>query len=410
MNTQPGSSRASLFGAFDNSNFAANPFPLFEQMRSVGPIVPIDSPFGNGAHKAWMVTRLEEAVQVLKDSKQFTVEMGKVFGERANHGMGDGAGSLISQSMIMVDEPDHRRLRSLVSKAFTPKYIQGLRPSIQQLADELIDHVQDQGRMDIVSDYAFPLPINVISTMLGVPSDSRPIIRAWSDVLTGSANPTNSRTNAGQAVEEYLLQLIAEKRRNPTDDLISQLVQIEEEGDRLDEAELLSMIALLIFAGHETTSNLISIGTLMLLDYPNQMARLQSDPTLIPSAVEELLRYNSPVFSPAPRFAAEDVDLNGQQIHRGDIVLIVLGSANRDETQFTDADELDIARSLNRHVAFGQGIHVCLGAPLARLEGDIAFTTLLSRLPHLRLDVPRESITWRGGFNLRGLTSLPVAF
>jgi cytochrome P450 len=410
MNTQPGSTGASLFGALDSSSFAENPFPLFEQMRSVGPVVPIESPFGGGSQKAWMVTRLEEAVQVLKDSKRFTVESARVYGEHADRRMARGAGRLISQSMIMVDEPDHRRLRSLVSKAFTPKYIQSLRPSIQQLADELIDGVQAQGHMDIVSDYAFPLPINVISSMLGVPSDSRDIIRRWSDVLAGSASPTASPTNASQAVEEYLLQLIAEKRRNPTDDLISQLVQIEEEGDRLDESELLSMIALLIFAGHETTSNLVSIGTLMLFDHPDQMARLQNDLGLVPSAVEELLRYNGPVFSPAPRFAAEDVELDSQQIHRGDIVLIVLGSANRDETQFNDANDLDIARDLNRHVAFGQGIHICLGAPLARLEGDIAFTTMLRRLPNLHLAVPRESIKWRGGFNLRGLTSLPVAF
>jgi cytochrome P450 len=409
MNTQSGSSGASLFGAFDNAAFAENPFPIFEQMRLMGPIVPFDSPFG-GPQKGWLVTRLEEAVQILKDNKQFTVEAARVYGSGANRAMEHGAGALISQSMIMVDEPDHRRLRSLVSKAFTPKYIQSLRPSIQRLADELIDRVQDQGHMDIVSDYAFPLPINVISSMLGVPSDSRPIIRAWSDVLAGAANPATSSTNASQAVEEYLLRLINEKRRNPTDDLISQLVQIEEEGDRLDERELLSMIAVLIFAGHETTSNLISIGTLMLFDHPDQMARLKADPGLVPSAVEELLRYNGPVFSPAPRFATEDVELAGQQIHRGDMVLIILGSADRDETQFTNANEMDIARELNKHVAFGQGIHVCLGAPLARLEGDIAFTTLLRRLPNLHLDAPRDSIKWRGGFNLRGLTSLPVAF
>lgn len=213
-----------------------------------------------------------------------------------------------------------------------------------------------------------------------------------------------------QTFASYLLQLIAEKRTHPQDDLISQLVQIEEAGDQLDEDELLSMIALLVFAGHETTSNLIGNGMLMLFDYPTQFQRLKADLSLVPTAVEEFLRYNGPVLSPAPRYATEDVILGGQQIQKGDMVLTVLGSANRDESQFTQPDELDIARSLNRHVAFGQGIHVCLGAPLARLEGDIAFTTLLRRLPQVGLAIPRHAVKWRGNFTLHGISSLPVAF
>lgn len=212
------------------------------------------------------------------------------------------------------------------------------------------------------------------------------------------------------AFSEYLVQLVDEKRSHPQDDLISQLILIEEAGDHLDESELLSMIGLLIFTGHETVSNFISIGTLMLFDHPQQLAKLRADVSLVPAAVEELLRFNGPAFMSTPRFAAEDVELAGQQIKKGDLVLAMLTSANHDETQFTQPDELDVVRDVKRHLAFGQGIHICLGAPLARLEGDIAFTTLLQRLPDLRLNAPRESITWRGVLGLRGLNSLPVAF
>ena len=380
-------------------------------MRSAGAVVPIPAPFVGGDQQVWLVTRLEEAVQVLKD-RQFTVDPSTISGgDTSQQGM-HGPGRLLGQSMISVDEPDHRRLRGLVSKAFTPKYIQSLRPSIQHIADELLDQVQAQGHLDLVNGYAFPLPITVISDMLGVPTQNREIIREWSDTLTGAINTEQrrDRRDRTQTFTDYLVQLIGEKRQHPQDDLISQLVQIEEAGDRLDEGELLSMIALLIFAGHETTSNLVGIGTLMLLDHPEQMKRLKQDLSLVPSAVEELLRYNGPVLSPAPRFASADVELAGQQIHKGDVILVILGSANRDESQFTHPDELEIARSLNRHIAFGQGIHICLGAPLARLEGDIAFTTLLRRMPDLKLAIPRSEVTWRGSFNLRGVKSLPVTF
>jgi cytochrome P450 len=213
-----------------------------------------------------------------------------------------------------------------------------------------------------------------------------------------------------RAFGEYTARLVAEKRQHPAEDLISQMITIEEEGDRLSEAELLSTISLLIFAGHETTSNLIATGTLMLLDYPEQLAKLKADLSLVPAAVEELLRFNGPATIAGPRFAREDLELGGQQIKRGDVLLPVLLSANRDESQFTEPEELDIVRALNRHIAFGQGIHTCLGAPLARLEGNIAFTTLLRRMPNLHLAAPRESLTWHFSLNSRSLAALPVAF
>ncbi len=400
-----------------SNEFAANPFPLFAQLRSAGAVVAVPAPFGPGAPPVWIVTQLEEAVQVLKN-QLFTVDPSAISHDdeqlsSSQNLIEEGLqGGILGHSMIAVDEPDHRRLRSLVSKVFTPKYIQSLRPSIQQIADELLDRVQNRGHMDLVNEYAFPLPITVISTMLGVPSEGQTLIREWSELFTGGGvmRQDSSGVLVTQTFVDYLNQLIAEKRVHPQEDLISQLVQLEEAGDRLNQDELLSMIALLIFAGHETTSNLIGNGILMLFDYPEQLQHLRANLSLVPTAVEEFLRYNGPVLSPAPRYATEDVMLGGQQIRKGDMVLTMLGSANRDESQFTQPEEMDIARSLNRHVAFGQGIHVCLGAPLARLEGDVAFTTLLRRLPDLRLAIPRDTITWNGGFALHGITSLPVAF
>ncbi|HEX6484851.1 MAG TPA: cytochrome P450 [Ktedonobacteraceae bacterium] len=414
MTTQPGTPPpgASSFSIFDGQ-FAANPYPMIAQMRAMGAIVQVPLPYSDGRYKAWMVTRMEEAVQVLKD-KRFTVDRSAVFGDPYRQRAEQQAASrpgFLGNSMISVDEPDHRRLRGLVSKAFTPKYIASLRPGIQQIADELLDRVQDQGSMDLVNDFGYPLPINVISDMLGVPRENREHIREWSrTMIDGDGSSREQRRGNMWAFSNYIAQLVAEKRKHPQDDLISQLIQQEEEGDHLSEPELLSMVGLLIFAGHETTSNLISIGTLMLLDHPDQLEKLKADLSLVPPAVEELLRFNGPVVSPAPRFAVEDIEIGGQHIGKGDLVLTVLASADRDESQFTQPDELDIARSLNRHIAFGQGIHVCLGAPLARLEGDIAFTTLLRRMPNLRLNVAREKIGWRGNFTLRGLVSLPVAF
>jgi len=385
----------------------------------MGAVVPLPFSLGGDDRLAWMVTRIEEAVRILKDHAHFTVDPRSIGAEELfRQNVADASDTpafFASSSMVFVDEPDHRRLRGLVSKAFTPRYMEGLRPRVQQIADELLDRVADQGHMDLVKDYAFPLPINVISEMLGVPEKDRPQIRVWSQALVtvtgmGVAGRDERTMVHVQAFASYALQLVAEKRLHPADDLISQLIAIEEEGDRLSEAELLSMITLLIFAGHETTSNLIGIGSLMLLDHPDQLEKLKADLRLVPSAVEELLRFNGPVTMPVPRFAREETELAGQHIKQGDLLIIALISANRDETQCTQPDEMDIARTLNRHIAFGQGIHACLGAPLARLEGDIAFTTLLGRLPNLRLSVPRESITWRVSSNLRGLTALPVAF
>lgn len=397
---------------FFGEELAENPFPMLTQIRTLGPLIPF-SPFWAGSQQGWLVTRLSEAVNILKD-KRFTVDRTQLHTDDASQAAHQymASSDLFGQSMIAVDGSDHKRLRGLVSKVFTPKYIEGLRPRIQRIADDLLTSVQDRGQMDLVQDYAYPLPINVISDMLGVPPENRGSMRQWSEAIASMPFTTQNEETLPQlhAFISYIAELVAEKRRHPQSDLISQLVHLEEEGDRLNEAELLSMVGLLIFAGHETTSNLIGIGTLTLFDHPDQFAKLKANHSLIPLAVEELLRFNGPVMTPAPRFAVEDVEIGGQLIHRGDIIITILASVNRDESQFTDPEELDIARQINRHIAFGQGIHICLGAPLARLEGDIAFTTLLTRFPDLRLHCAREAVKWRGGFSLRGVESLPVAF
>jgi cytochrome P450 PksS len=316
------------------------------------------------------------------------------------------------RDMLSVDPPDHTRLRSLVSKAFTPRMIEQLRPRIQQVADELLDAVQAQGRMDLIADFAFPLPITVISEMLGIPTADRLRFRSWSQtIVTGTAGPEPEKAYAVlEEFVQYIKTLLAEKREHPGSDLVSSLVQVEDRGDALSEAELISTIFLLIVAGHETTVNLIGNGMLTLFLHPEQLRQLQQNPALLPSAIEELLRYTAPVSLSSPRWASEDIPMHGEVIHKGEMVFVSLIGADTDSQQFTDPAILDIARQENQHVAFGKGIHFCLGAPLARLEGQIAIGTLLQRLPSLRLASEPARLTWTHSPILRGLTSLPVTF
>jgi cytochrome P450 len=385
----------------------ANPYPLYAQLRAGGALVALPTPLVPTGGAAWAVTRYPEAVQVLKDPR-FTVDASAVYPNAGAFGRSASAAEEASflggKTMLTVDGKEHARLRGLVSKAFTPRYVENLRPRIQEIADSLLDQVQPQRRMDVVSHYAYPLPISVISEMLGVRPEHREQVRGW------SAGFSTFEPEAMRAFGAYVSRLIAEKREHASDDLLSTLIQTEESGEKSSEQELLATAGLLIFAGHETTSNLIGIGTLMLLDNPDQLALLREHPEHTPAALEELLRFNGPVFSAAPRHVVEDAEIGGQLIRRGDQVVVLLGSANHDDREFTDPDELDIARQLSQHVGFGHGIHYCLGAPLARLEGKIAFTTLLRRLPELRLAVPRENIVWRNSVNLRGLRSLPAEF
>jgi len=321
----------------------------------------------------------------------------------------------LERNMLDLDDPDHTRLRALVSKAFTPRRIELLRGRIEVLCEALLDDMnrkgERQGGAELVSDYALPLPATVIAELLGVPAEDHNKFHRWSNrlVSVSSGRDMVRALPAAFSFVRYLRKMSERRRDDPQDDLITALIQVEEEGDKLSEDELLAMAFLLLVAGHETTVNLIASGTLALLEHPEQMEALGRDPSLIKPAVEELLRYTSPVEMATERYTSEDVEIAGTTIPRGEFVLAVLGSANRDERQFENPDVLDLARDPNRHLAFGRGgVHHCLGAPLARLEGHIALGAFLRRFPEVCLAVTPESLRWRRGVFLRGLERLPL--
>jgi cytochrome P450 len=392
--------------------FKANPYPTYAELRSTAPVHRVELPDGLGI---WLITRYDDVLAVLKDER-FVKDWRKALTpeQLAQVPPIPPVMEALSRNMLDMDPPDHQRLRSLVSKAFTPRLIKRLRPRVQAIAAGLLDAVQDRGEMDLIDDYAFPLPITVIAELLGVPAEDRDSFREWSDAAV-SGNTTQEHLEKVliphmQAFTDYLHALFEEKRKNPKDDLVSALLRAEEAGDKLSEDELLGMVFLLLVAGHETTVNLIGNGVLALLQHPDQLQKLKDDPSLIKPAVEELLRYDGPVETSTERFAREDVRIGETVIPRGEMVLVVLAAADHDPERFADPDELDITRVDNRHLAFGKGIHHCLGAPLARMEGQIAISTLLARMPDLRLKGSPESLSWRPGLTLRGLRGLPLEF
>jgi pimeloyl-[acyl-carrier protein] synthase len=380
--------------------FHANPYPFYHRLRAADPVHR--TPMG-----LWVLTRYDDVVSVLKDPRfgreGFDQILANVYGEGA-------------RSMLFRDPPDHTRLRGLVSQAFTPRVIERMRSHIEDIVDRLLDKVQNANAMDVIADLASPLPVTVICEMLGVPTDAHSGIHQWSADLARSLDAIGMPTDeevvtrgraAQQAMLEYFRDLIAERRQTPCDDLLSLLIAAEEQGDRLTEGELLITCNLLFVAGHETTVNLIGNGVLALLNHPEELAKLRADPTLLPGAVEELLRYDSPV-QRTGRMTNTDIELHGRKIPKGSLVVTAIGAANRDPGHFPDPDRLDITRHDNRHIAFGFGIHFCLGAPLARLEGQMAIGTLLSRMPGLQLATSTPE--WRESSTLRGLKTLPVTF
>jgi cytochrome P450 PksS len=316
------------------------------------------------------------------------------------------------QNMLDQDPPDHTRLRGLVQKAFSPRLVDGMQGRIAELAGQLLDRALRRGRMDLIRDFALPIPTTIIAEMMGVPVKDRHKFHRWSSRIIAA----NSRRGLLMAIPatwqfmRYIRRMTAARRARPQDDLVTALVQAQDHGQQLSEDELVAMIVLLIVAGHETTVNLIGSGTLALLTHLNQLDRLRREPGLIKPAVEELLRITSPVETSTERFPREDVTLHGVTIPKGETIFAAIASANRDASQFPNPDELDIARDPNRHLSFGQGIHFCLGASLARLEGQIAIAALADRLANLRLSVDPASLRWRAGLVLRGLKSLPVEF
>jgi cytochrome P450 len=389
---------------FATAAFKANPYSFYQELRTHAPVTQTQLPDGT---VVYVVSRYEDVLAGLKDERLIK----NIHNARpdANAGI---ARMMNDASMLKADPPQHTRLRALAHAAFTPKFVQQLRPRIQEIADQLVDAVQDQAGMDLISDFAFPLPITVICEMLGVPASDAHFFRTWSGALIASGALSSETPRViPEAIEllHYLSALIAERRAAPQADLISALTQANEHGDRLNEVELVGTTVLLLVAGHETTVNLIGNGMFALLQRPDDWERLRQDPTLVQSAVEEVLRLVNPV-QLVNRYAAEEVIIAGVAVPKGSHLLLLHAAADHDPDVFVQPEQVNVGRAATRHVAFGQGIHYCLGAPLARLEGDIALTTLLTRLPNLRLAIAPEEVIWRPAIELRGLQSLPVGF
>jgi len=385
--------------------FVADPYPMYHRLRAEDPVH--HSPLG-----FWVLTRYPDVMAMLRDPRLIKEPIAAFVAARFGMAVPPGLGL----SMLDRDPPDHTRLRGLVSKAFTPRALEKLRPGIQQIVDGLLDEAAGRGSMDLIEEFAYPLPVRVICEMLGVPVQDHERFKAWGlDIARGldaimlpPDSPVGQRSVSGRrALAEYFRELIAERRAAPREDMLSALIAAEEAGDKLNEEELLATCILLLVAGHETTVNLIGNGTLALLRHPDQLRKLRESPGLIGTAVEELLRFDGPVQRTA-RIPSEDITIGGQTIGKGEMVMPFLGAADRDPTQFPSPDRLDISRTDNRHIAFGMGIHFCLGAPLARMEGQIAINTLLARLPKLALATDRPQ--FRQSLTLRGLQALPLSF
>jgi cytochrome P450 len=380
--------------------FKANPYPFYARLRAEAPVCRIKF---LPRRPAWLVTRYDDVFAVLKDArfaKDWSARLPWL----------PKSVKPVTRSMLNMDPPDHTRLRALVHKAFTPRLIERLSGRIQSVCDELLDAAPRNGPMELVGGYAFPLPLTIVAELLGIPQQDRLRLHSWSRAGVSASSTIDflrSLPTMWLSIR-YFRKLFAQRRADPQDDLVTALVQAEEAGDKLNEDELLAMVILLLVAGYETTVNLIASGTLALLQNPEQRDRLQQNPALAESAIEELLRYTSPGDIATIRLTREEVTIASVTIPRGELVLAVLGSANRDASQFPEPDTLDLAREPNRHLAFGQGVHYCVGAPLARLEGQIALMTLFRRFPNLRLAGSPESLRWRKGLFFRGLDQLPV--
>jgi len=399
---------ASQFSPFAQG-IAADPYPAYKALREHDPV------HHSALMDAWVVTRYQDVTFVLSDPR-FSADRRQARNRFAQmvqaQALEERFGPFVrAPTMLTSDPPQHTRLRKLVSKAFTARAVEDLRPRIAGIVAGLLAEIRRRGKADLVASLAYPLPVIVIAEMLGVPPEERERFKRWSDdvaaTLSGpfaSAEAIDRGATAVQELASYLREIIAQRRRQPRADLISALIAAEEQGQVLSEDEILSTSMLLLIAGNETTTNLIGNGVLALLRHPDQLQRLRDDPSLIRSAVEELLRYAGPVQGTA-RVATEDVEIGGRRIAAGQLVFALLAAANRDPAQFANPDHLDIGRQPNPHVAFGDGIHFCLGAPLARAEAQEAISGLLQQFPALALDGEPE---WGGTFVIRGVRSLPI--
>ena len=388
-----------------------DPFPLFAQTRAEAPVHEVMLPDG---HTAWLVVRYAEARAALNDAR-LSKDMHAAFA-RDGAVVAEGLpGPAFARHMLAVDPPNHTRLRGLTAPALSRPRVEALRGRVQSIVDDLLDALVAQGGgvVDLVSGFAFPLPFRVITELLGVPEADRADLGAWFTTLlapSASAEPPPEAVAASANIVRYLGELVARKRAQPGEDLVSDLVRAGDEDGALSEQEMLSTIFQLTVAGHDTTTSLIGNGVVALLDHPDQRAALAADPALLPRAIEEFLRWDAPVPHSTFRYATEDVALGDAVIPENAQVIISLAAADRDPARYEGAETFDITRANASHLAFGHGIHHCLGARLARLEGIVAFGTLLARFPELRLAVPRSDLRWShgDGLVLRGLSELPV--
>ncbi len=392
--------------------FKSDPFETFAAMRRDEPVYAHHSPNGK---TIWYVTRYEDVVVILKDNVHFCKDAANAADfEQTSRPKRAAVQHAINRNMLFADPPEHTRLRALVTKAFTPSRIERTRPRVQAIADALLDKVMTQGKMDLIEAFALPLPVIVICDMLGIPEpDQAQVSELSQSIISPGAKGLSYRQRRRMMKDfiTYLRELFEQRRKMPLDDLITALVEAEESGERLSESELSSMVALLLVTGHETTVNLIGNGLLALLQHPEQVTMVMKRGNAgWQTAVSELLRYDGPVETSTTRWVRRDIEMDGQLMQRGDIVRVVLSSANRDLPHCPHANELNLARADNRHLAFGLGIHFCLGAPLARLEGEIAFETLFRRFPTLRLAGSVAELKWRSGVLFRGLESLPLVW
>ncbi len=411
--TPPPPSPDPVFDPFD-PEWATNPFPLYADLRQRAPV-------HRNALGFWVFARHADCLALLRD-RRTSADDAYIDPERlsAEFRFGSGADDPEVTAMrdmrpfLFRDPPDHTRLRGLVSKAFTPKVVESLRARTQQIVDELLDTAFEADRVDLLESFAYPLPVRIICDMLGVPVADQDRFKSWSTSLARGLDPDflltgeaiKDRDDAVMQFAQYFFELLAERRRSPGDDLLSRLVEVEDDGGVLSEAELLSTCILLLVAGHETTVNLISGGTLALLRHPDQLERFRTDPEVTRSGVEELLRYVSPV-QLTGRAMIEDIEIAGVTLRAGDFVMVLIASGNHDADQFPDPERFDVGRTSNNHLGFGFGIHHCLGAPLARMETQVALTSLVRRAPDLAVTV--DEPTYKTNVVLRGMESLPVA-
>jgi cytochrome P450 len=390
----------------NDPEFMADPYPAYARLREAGPVQRATTPDGA---PVWLVTRYADVRALLNDPRLSLNKRNSAGGGYRGFALPPA----LDANLLNLDPPDHTRLRRLVSREFTARRVEALRPYIQQLTDQMIDQITDAGNADLMAALAVPLPVKVIGELLGVPPADRQRFQTWTTTLLAPqpGQPPEAATQATAGLHHLLVDLVAGARTRPGDDLLSMLIGLrDEQGDRLSEDELTSLAFLILWAGYETTMHLIGNGLLALLTHPDQLDRLRDNPALMDGAVEEMLRYCAPNPFAIRRFPLEDIHLGEHTIAAGDTVLLGLASANRDPDRFPDPDRFDITRTDNAHLALGHGIHHCLGAALARLETTITIATLLRRLPHLALAAPGDQLPWRPSFRSRGLLQLPGRF